>query len=275
MPNGGSDCCSTCCFIEGEFGKERLKEISSKGHVHCTIRALRIDNPFWTYCANHPFHNPKRIEVPVGPVYVTDDYPYSRRVKVKSPDTEEIRLGLIKLLLEMQERPFDDYPTQMKLDEGIIVQLMEFREKRAVQGLRKIIHFNPLAAPRGKNPHNRRRVGAVAIALEALGAIEGDCALDELERGIRRGLDEDVVAPTESVGPLKRILNWWRRGKSQDDEEDGDPMARIRYHAVLGLKHCGSARANDLLRGATHDPHPEVAAFARKILAEREAGGND
>lgn len=43
-------------------------------------------------------------------------------------------------------------------------------------------------------------------------------------------------------------------------------MAAIRYHAVLGLKHCTLDKARDLLMMATQDPHSEVAAFAQNAV---------
>ena len=69
MPNGGSDCCGNCCFNKAvqEMGhpdpdqKERFWEIS-----HCTVRNLKITNPFWTYCKN--FRREKTIPEPGEPV---------------------------------------------------------------------------------------------------------------------------------------------------------------------------------------------------------------
>ena len=57
MPNGGSDCCGTCWFNSANEGKPGYREGPPPRKVRCTIRGLEI-------------------EVPIGPVYVTDDYPY-------------------------------------------------------------------------------------------------------------------------------------------------------------------------------------------------------
>jgi hypothetical protein len=137
--------------------------------------------------------------------------------------------------------------------------------------LREIVHFDPLATPSGSNPFGRNRVETVALAVEALGAIEGDRALDDMARSIRCGLSK-LAAVRQSFGriPLGIRERWSRKKTNRGDQAD-DPMAAIRYHAVSGLKHCRSDRARELLREATNDPHPEVAAFAREVLATREA----
>ena len=98
MPNGGSDCCGTCWFNSANEGEAGYRKGPPQGEAHCTIRGLEIETPFWTYCANHPHHNPERVEVPIGPVYVWNDDANARRVLEKSPDTEEIRAELLNLL---------------------------------------------------------------------------------------------------------------------------------------------------------------------------------
>src|SRR5258708_6142984 len=103
MPNGGSDCCGTCCFNARNRGEAGYAHANDPEPAACVIRGgLAIDNPFYTYCANHPHHNRGRLRVPVGPVYVVDDDPnsgmYARKVWVPSPDTEEVRTALLDLL---------------------------------------------------------------------------------------------------------------------------------------------------------------------------------
>lgn len=149
----------------------------------------------------------------------------------------------------MAETPFAEYPSPTKFDEEIIKQLMSFREERAAEQLRRIAAFDPESSPVGDNPFQRNRVLTVALAIEALATIEIDRALDQLEKAITLGL------------PLKDP-----RGYSESD----DKLAPIRYHAVLGLKHCKSAAAQMLLERATKDPHSEIRAFANEIL-ERSA----
>ena len=258
MPNGGSDCCGTCWFNGANDGKQGYREGPRPEEIRCTIRGFGIENQFWTYCANHPHHNPGRIEVPIGPIYVTDDYPNTRRVCKKSPDTEEIRSGLLDLIVHIEEVPRVEYPTPTQLDEEIIKQLMEFREKRAVPALRKIFKFNPLSIPSDANPFGRNRVITVALAIEALTTIEGDCALDEVEIALRSGLSNDEP-PRVDVS-------------KQANQEDSpkDPLAPIRYHAVLGMKYCNSERAKELLCKATNDPHPKISAFACEILNKKQ-----
>jgi hypothetical protein len=66
----------------------------------------------------------------------------------------------------------------------------------------------------------RNRVLTVTLAIEALATIENDEALDQIEKAITFGLPPDNPASYE---------------------ESDDKFAPIRYHAVLGLKHCKSA----------------------------------
>lgn len=77
---------------------------------HCEIRDLAIRNPFYTYCSNHPCRMQRRVEVPLGPVYVhvaesferdgEMHYGSWRRVWLDAPDTEEAREQLLELLAD-------------------------------------------------------------------------------------------------------------------------------------------------------------------------------
>lgn len=61
MPNGGPDCCGNCGFN---------KAVQEMAHPHpdlqerfwetsfCTVRDLKITNPFWTYCRNFRYGKP-------------------------------------------------------------------------------------------------------------------------------------------------------------------------------------------------------------------------
>ncbi len=263
MPNGGSDCCGTCWFNSNAGGTAGYPSGPLPTDVRCVIRDFGIENPFYTYCANHPHHNPDRVEVPIGPVYHAVSHPNNRQILRESPDTEEVRLGLLEILSAMQEVPLVEYPSPTQLDEEVIKQLMAFRERRASPTLRKIADFDPMAAPSGDNPFERNRMAAVALAIEALGAIERDEALDALDLALRSGLPDDGAA-SPSEGLLARLRAFWSRGRREASGDD--PLAPIRYHAVLGLKHCTSNQAQALLRRAAQDPHPELAALASAIL---------
>ena len=245
MPNGGSDCCGTCWFNEANDGEAGFRKNDPEGTQRCVIRQFEIENAFWTYCANHPHHNPDRIKTPIGPVYIAGSYPYVRTVLHDSVDNEDVRISLLGLLQEIDETPAEEYPSATKFDEEIIKQLMSFREKRAVEHLRRIAAFDPESSPAGDNPFRRTRVLTVALAIEALATIENDLALDQLEKSIGIGLPHDDLA---------------------NYDESEDKLAPIRYHAVLGLKHCTTAAARSLLERATTDPHSEIRAFAVEFL---------
>lgn len=92
MPNGGVDNCGMCPFVSGLESRP----------ARCTIRDVELEAPLWTYCANHPKHNPSLIEHPVGPVYEdAGDYPYRRVVLYPSPpdDDVEVRLRILDQLV--------------------------------------------------------------------------------------------------------------------------------------------------------------------------------
>lgn len=144
MPNGGSDNCSTCSFnrwnMEKEGSAERHRRRS--GTHHCEIRDEPIEDPGYTYCANHPWRRSVRDPIPVGPILVADAVGLGeyRRVPFKpSPDTEEIRRHLLDLLDQPDTRDehllFPIIPAVMYV---VIWQLGEFRERRALESLRRM-----------------------------------------------------------------------------------------------------------------------------------------
>ena len=154
MPNGGSDCCGTCWFNRTNRGeREWLEHRDESIRPHCEIRDIAIENPFYTYCANHPHRRPDRDPIPIGPVMRHGGWEQERRVQAgqpdvlvsrenpryvwkPSPDSEEIRQHLLSLLASILEHMVRDrYPIGTGLGETIIRQLGEFREKRAVRYL--------------------------------------------------------------------------------------------------------------------------------------------
>ena len=169
MPNGGSDCCGTCWFNNRNEGQA--------GHLHagnlepalCTIRNSSIDNPFYTYCGNHPYRRPERDPIPVGPV-CTGDSSGRRTLLKESPDTEVIRQHMLNLLERLEEQPSAEYPLGINVDEIVVWQLGEFREVRAVDKLRRIASFDETRTVDG--PFGRTHHDLVEAANEALGKIE-------------------------------------------------------------------------------------------------------
>ena len=143
MPNGGSDCCGTCWFnrsLEGKRGSANFnREIPSR----CEIRDMGIQDPFYTYCANHPYHRPTRDPVPIGPIYVhrvTGPLGEGRREEWQpSPDTEEIRRHLLDIVRLPEEHADEGYhfythPVHM----AAITQLLEWRDERLIPALEEI-----------------------------------------------------------------------------------------------------------------------------------------
>src|SRR5215813_10320977 len=136
MPNGGSDCCGTCWFNaknENEAGYSHADDGTSD---FCKIRSFQVDNPFYTYCGNHPHRRPERDPIPIGPVFVAGSSA-ARDISKLSPDTEEVRLHLLDLLDDIDAQPRLEYPIGFYTDEIVIWQLGEFKEVRAVEGLQR------------------------------------------------------------------------------------------------------------------------------------------
>lgn len=178
MPNGGSDCCGTCWFNAKNKGEVGYAQAHDPEPDYCVIRQLPIEGAFWTYCANHPHHNPDKIDVPIGPAFKATSDPdddgtvgpmYERVVWQQSPDTEKVRDTLLALLHEIVESPtaaYLGYPT-MSFDDTVIWQLGEFQERRAIPDLQRIAKFElGLHAPVG-----RLNSMTASLALEALAKI--------------------------------------------------------------------------------------------------------
>ena len=173
MPNGGSDCCGTCWFNAKNKGERGYDHASDPEPDFCVIRDLPVDDPFYTYCGNHPHRRPERDAIPIGPVFTGDSFG-NREFWQPSPDSEEIRRHLLELLDEMREEPASEYPIGTYADEVVVWQLGEFREPRAAHRLRRIIAFRPDAAEEGE--FGRTREELIELAQEALDKIEGDAA---------------------------------------------------------------------------------------------------
>ena len=138
MPNGGSDCCGTCWFNRANGG-----EMGSYHHDHsipsyCEVRDLVIEDPFYTYCSNHPYRMQRRVPVPLGPVYVHNDETWGRDVWVHAPDTEEIRRQLLQLL-ENPSSVSDPYPFYGDgLLRVVVDELERLREPCAIPILERV-----------------------------------------------------------------------------------------------------------------------------------------
>ena len=133
VPNGGSDCCGTCWFNRANRGKAGSANHDSSVRSCCEIRAVAIENPFYTYCANHPHRRPDRDPIPIGPILrpgevrptspeigpaLLDSRP--RVVWKPSPDTEEVRRHLLHLRAGLRRHAAKDryFPTPRTRGDG-------------------------------------------------------------------------------------------------------------------------------------------------------------
>ena len=138
MPNGGSDCCGTCWFNRKNRGEAGYKRAHGSEAPYCEIRDVEIEDPFYTYCANHPHRRPERDPIPIGPItrYAGDGMSDSREVWIPSPNSEEIRRHLLDMLEVFSEHVSKDrYPLGQRLGELVLWQLGQFKEQRAVERL--------------------------------------------------------------------------------------------------------------------------------------------
>ena len=134
MPNGGSDCCGACWFNRSNGGQRGSVNFKREIPSFCEIRDLAIPNPFYTYCANHPYRRPNRDPIPIGPVYVHGDNDV-REFWQPSPDTEEIRQHLLDLVRSPEENT-DGYPFYSPPPHArAIEQLVDFGDQRVVEAL--------------------------------------------------------------------------------------------------------------------------------------------
>ena len=163
MPNGGSDCCGTCWFNRANKGRRGSLNHDRRIPSHCEIRNFAIENPGYTYCANHPYRCTNRDPVPIGPVLrhgahveveTESDSAYvqslgDRSIWKLSPDTEQIRQHLLELLESFIETirndtyPFHGAPPAA----AVLWQVGEFEEQRAVEHLRRISEFEMYLFP--------------------------------------------------------------------------------------------------------------------------------
>lgn len=136
MPNGGSDCCGTCWFNRSLEGKRGSSNFNHDIPSHCEIRDLDISDPFYTYCANHPYHRPGKDNIPIGPVFEG----MGRREWRSSPDTEEIRrhlLDIVRLPEEQRDRGYHFFTHPAHI--AAIQQLLEWRDERLISALEELV----------------------------------------------------------------------------------------------------------------------------------------
>ena len=138
MPNGGSDCCGACWFNRSNGGQRGSRNFNRDSPGFCEIRHLPIPNPFYTYCANHPYHRPNRDPILIGPVYAHGNSDV-REFWQPSPDTEEIRQHLLDVVRAPEEHtdgyPFYSPPPHARAME----QLVDFGDQRVVEALEDLV----------------------------------------------------------------------------------------------------------------------------------------
>ena len=167
MPNGGPECCGECWFNRANGGKSGAQNHNREIPSYCEIRQLEIQNPFYTYCANHAYLRPARDPIPIGPVTVHKaelvevepgrrEYRHWREPWRQSSDTETVRRHLLSLLEDLAAGTDDSYVFARHVVPVVLAQLVEFREQRAVPILERAIER--MAASGGAPPALNRAI---------------------------------------------------------------------------------------------------------------------
>lgn len=249
MPTYGNDCCAKCCYNE-------LKQDAADGgqrarKAKCALRQLTIDQPSRRYCINHPNHNPRKIQEPVGPVFKAGSYPSLHGVWKCPPNSPAIRTRLLALLEEMtqKKRRFSQSFTEMAFDAVVINHLEALREQAALPGILRLLEAADTACF-GLSPAPLTVPGAYVIraAIQAgLVISNGEC-LNQVESW----LYAESVAKTKGFG------------------KGNDPFTLIRLGVVEALENCPRSETESLLEDALEDPHPQVREQARAVLRRRK-----
>lgn len=247
MPNGGSDCCGTCRFNNYIFKSKGHPELETEKSAYCIIRKILIPDPLYTYCANHPQHNKEKIEIPLGPVYIYAGYG-SREIWLNPPDNEEVRIELLYYLENIDNGIEKIYPLAKDIEEIVITQLTELKEKRAIPYLLDITKLDIEIYRNFKNHWLRNKVITVGHAIESLLILSEGEKIEDVKHFIYSGIEDGIP-------------------ENYNDENDN--FAILRYHLVRGLKFVNSNIAIRLLEIALDDPHHEVKQFAKEILSNK------
>ena len=238
MPNGGSDCCGECQFYGLESEKYLFNYPKRIDYPHCLLRAYVPEDPYYTYCVNHPHHNPYSVTIPVGPIYVPGKDLHTRKPTFPCLDSEKIRQGLLMILERIPEKPRKEYPSSTNFDAEIIKQVGHFKELRALNELLRIIKFDPNLKLEW---HYFDRKYIIAFAVKAVAEL----------------LEE------ESFPLIKKYILLGRKDK------DPEELATIRYHTLIPFIKYGKDNpiAEEALSIATSDPSNGISGIANNYIA--------
>ena len=234
MPNGGSDCCGTCWFNsinDGEPGYHGIQKIiDSSEQSYCLIRNETIEDPMYTYCVNHPHHNPQRIEIPIGPITTGE----SREIWKEPLDTEEIRQFLINYLKSIpSEEETTDYPYGSSIEEAILIHIRDLNEPRAIPELQRIANSSEYDSSIRKNPFSRDMNELIGLAIDTL----------------TKMLREEMIPIIEAKLSSREYS--------------------IRFYAIFSLDYLSSEKSITLLKKAEGDPNPKLSKLAKDILEKK------
>jgi hypothetical protein len=131
----------TCWFSEKNKGEPGYRHTPTEGRDFCLIRNIEIEDPAWTYCANHPWRGREKEECPIGPV--TTDRGEGRVIWKESPDTTEIRNRLLEIVGSIGRKSDSQYPIGPTREEVVVWQLGEWKEHKALPDLKRVAALRP------------------------------------------------------------------------------------------------------------------------------------
>lgn len=174
--------CATCRYVGTDD--------QHPGQPWCTIRAVALARTDMMWCVNHPASNPRRITLPVGPVYTRAACCWAVRhdgsrhtVAAPSLDTRQIRNGLLELLAGMTALPAAADWRITPLDLAVIGHVRDLGELRALPYLRQIAtwHDEP------STPRRRALRGSAGALASAIGQMDTLAPPYPWERGLTDG----------------------------------------------------------------------------------------
>ena len=176
MPNGGTDCCGTCWWFAPKMVE--MKFATSPGATReippwCTIRRIRIDDPFWTYCANHPYRHGEPDPIPIGGVERGDGGYHNVRWRAYPPENGPVVRAHLGALLERQAAAEEERAPEIMQRASIATTIGEPLPPDA----------SPMEYPLGSGLIDT--IVAHAVQIRALEAVPGLVALAQADQESR------------------------------------------------------------------------------------------
>lgn len=256
MPNGGWDCCAECPHSRQGVGSDHPsgRDGDARQNVSCMFRSLPIQDPYHTYCANHPEHNRKGIRFPVGRVFghAGDQ---RRMILVGVPNlSQRHRRALLRLVrrISTDQSDRDDSPFITSFDVEVVTHIGLLGDIRALAPLSRIANWDLTKETQIADDDPFSRLGSVKDAMLIGSAQAAIIRLDPRYWVEHFGSSITDLGEAEHPG--------YRLG------------AVIRYQILRAIGTVHHTVLDDPLEHMTHDPVDQVRAYAYHIRHQLRAG---